>query len=198
MINKELKLFFPTPIWVSSIPNHTKINLEILNYILNLQKEDPKGIKKSNFLGWHSKDFSLNSKEVGNFVNCIFPKIQNAIDDCGWDKEKNHVKISSMWAIINPQNAYNGRHIHANNYISAAYYVKAPQNCGDIIFYDPRDAKTIRKPLINKSNELNSEVVNVTPHEGLLVLFPSYLHHSVNSNNSESERIVISFNIDLT
>ena len=197
MDNKDLKLFFPTPIWTSVISDYTNINIEILKYIKNLKEDDPQGIKKSNFLGWHSKDFSLNTEEVGSFIGGIFPKIQNALDDLGWDKEKNEVKITSMWAIINKKNAYNGRHIHANNYISAAYYVKAPKDCGDIIFYDPRDAKTIRKPSISNSNQLNSEVVSVTPQEGLLVLFPSYIHHSVNPNNSEDERIVISFNINL-
>ena len=198
MSNNELKLFFPTPIWTSVLSDNSKINSEILEYIKKMRENDPNGIKKSNFLGWHSKDFSLDSNEVKSFVNGVFPKIQNTLDDLGWDKEKNQIKITSMWAIVNNKNAYNGRHIHSNNYISAAYYVKAPKNCGDIIFYDPRDAKTIRKPIINKSNQLNSEVVCITPHEGLLVMFPSYLHHSVNPNLSDDERIVISFNINLT
>ena len=46
-------------------------------------------------------------------------------------------------------------------------------------------------------NKLNIDVVNITPKEGLLVLFPSYLHHSVEINQSSDDRIVISFNIDL-
>ena len=47
------------------------------------------------------------------------------------------------------------------------------------------------------ANKLNAEVVNISPQEGLLILFPSYLFHSVKENNSGEERIVISFNIDL-
>ena len=46
-------------------------------------------------------------------------------------------------------------------------------------------------------NNLNAMVNSVTPVEGALVLFPSYLDHSVNENLSNSERIVISFNISL-
>ena len=37
----------------------------------------------------------------------------------------------------------------------------------------------------------------VNPVEGGLVLFPSYLDHSVNANLSNEERIVVSFNINL-
>ena len=40
-------------------------------------------------------------------------------------------------------------------------------------------------------------VNSITPVEGSLVLFPSYLDHSVNANLSSEERIVISFNIKL-
>ena len=42
---------------------------------------------------------------------------------------------------------------------------------------------------------LNAQVNGVNPKEGALVLFPSYLDHSVNENLSNDERIVISFNI---
>ena len=73
----------------------------------------------------------------------------------GWDIEKNELKITGMWSIINPSNASNARHIHSNNYISAAYYVKAPENCGDIVFHDPRSVTTFRYPKISKQNKLN-------------------------------------------
>ena len=195
--NKDLRLFFPTPIWSSVIGDYQNINKVLFQYIKDLQKQDPQGTAKSNFLGWHSKDFVLDDNSIKNFVETILPKIKNAIEDMGWDKDKNKIKITSIWSIINTKNASNSRHIHANNYISAAYYVKAPKNCGNIIFYDPREAKTIRKPASNISNNLNAEIVSIVPEEGLLVLFPSYLHHSVNQNTTDEERIVISFNIDL-
>ena len=82
--------------------------------------------------------------------------------------------------------------------ISASYYIKVPnEKCGDILFYDPRSANVVRKPITNETNKLNIQVVNITPKNGLLVLFPSYIHHSVEMNNSNQERIIISFNIDL-
>ena len=42
---------------------------------------------------------------------------------------------------------------------------------------------------------INTQVNSISPKEGALVLFPSYLDHSVNENLSNDERIVISFNI---
>ena len=195
--NNNLNLFFPTPIWSTIVDNYSDLNKSILDYIKEIQTKDPIGIKRSNSLGWHSKDFSLDDKIPINFINSIHNAINQALDDMGWDKEKNKIKITSMWTIINKQNASNARHIHANNFLSAAYYVKAPDECGDIIFYDPRDAKSIRKPKISSQNNLNADIVNITPKEGSLILFPSYIHHSVSTNKSNKERIVISFNIDL-
>ena len=115
----------------------------------------------------------------------------------GWDLNKNEIKITGMWSIFNKKTASNSRHIHPNNYISAAYYVKAPKDSGNIVFYDPRSDNVIRTPIISKPNKLNSNVFSIEPKKGLLVLFPSYLHHSVDINNSDEERIVISVNIDL-
>ena len=114
-----------------------------------------------------------------------------------WDLAKQKIKITSMWSIINMKEALNERHIHGNNYISAAYYVKAPENAGDILFHDPREVNVIRKPNTKQANQLNAQIFNIKPKEGLLVLFPSYLHHSVNENLSDQERVVISFNIDI-
>ena len=41
------------------------------------------------------------------------------------------VKCTSMWSIVN-KGSFNIEHIHSNNYLSAAYYVKAPKNWGNL------------------------------------------------------------------
>ena len=102
-----------------------------------------------------------------------------------------------MWAIINKKDDFNIIHTHPNCNLSAAYYVKAPKNCGEIVFYDPRPAPVFSHPRANKPNSLNAMVNSINPVEGGLILFPSYLDHSVNQNLSNEERIVVSFNINL-
>ncbi len=193
----DLNLMFSTPVWTTIVPNYKEINVKMYNYIQTLQSSDPKGRIRSNVIGWHSQNFNLKDPEPQFFINGISPMLNESFTDMGWDLKKNEIKVTGMWSIINPTNASNARHIHSNNFISAAYYIKAPKKCGDIRFHDPRSAKVVRTPITNVSNKLNIEVVNISPQEGLLVLFPSYLHHSVEMNNSNEERIVISFNIDL-
>tara|TARA_B100000965_G_C19551910_1_gene740419 strand:+ start:128 stop:730 length:603 start_codon:yes stop_codon:yes gene_type:complete len=195
--NSDLLLTFSTPIWTSIVQNSEEINTKMFNYIKSLQSKNEKGINKSNVEGWHSEYFNLELEEPRFFLNSISSNLNKVFEDMGWDLQKQKIKVTSMWSIINKKNSSNARHIHSNNYISAAYYVKAPKNCGNIIFYDPRSEAVFRHPIINKPNKLNTNSFSIEPKEGLLVLFPSYLNHSVDLNNSDEERMVISFNIDL-
>ena len=93
--------------------------------------------------------------------------------DMNWDKEKQLAKIDNMWAIVNIGGSANLRHQHGNSTISGAYYVRAPENCGDIVFYDPRPAPVYSYPNAKQPNSLNAQVNSISPKEGALVLFPA-------------------------
>ena len=45
--------------------------------------------------------------------------------DMNWETNKQTIKISNMWAIINKGGSTNSRHQHGNSTISGAYYVRA-------------------------------------------------------------------------
>ena len=192
-----MHLFFSTPVWTSKIDNYVNINEELLLYISSLKKIDPLGKKKSNIYGWHSNDFNLNDVATKNLITSLQPHINLSLKDMNWDLNKQEVKITNLWAIINHKGSFNQKHHHGNSDISAAYYVAASENCGDIVFYDPRPAPTYRHPISSSPNILNASINSIKPEAGLLVLFPSYVEHSVNPNQSDDERVVISFNITL-
>ena len=139
----------------------------------------------------------MQDNEPKSFIKFILPAIEQVITDMNWEKQKQSVNINNMWAIINTGGAANLRHQHGNSTISGAYYVRAPKNSGDIVFYDPRPAPVYTYPKALNPNLLNAQVNGISPKEGALVLFPSYLDHSVNENLSNEERIVISFNITI-
>ena len=136
-------------------------------------------------------------ENLKNFISEISKDIGIAIKDMGWDLETQVVKITSMWSIINNKDAFNEKHHHGNSALSAAYYVKAEKNAGNIDFFDPRQANVFHHPTSKEVNNVNAQVQSVTPKPGTLVLFPSYLEHKVNPNLSDDERIVISFNVTL-
>ena len=192
-----MHLFFSTPVWINQINNFESINEELKKFILKEKQKNPEGTKKSNVHGWHSEDFDLKNENLKNFITEISKNIGKAIKDMNWDLETQIVKITDMWSIINNKNAFNERHHHGNSALSAAYYVKAEKNAGNIIFFDPRQANVFHHPISKESNNINAQAQSVTPKPGTLVLFPSYLEHKVDENQSNDERIVISFNVSL-
>ena len=179
--------------------NYKQINKELLNYILELQKKDKKGNNRSNRGGWHSPNFDIvNPGPPINFINSFKDFLKHIIEDeIGWEYVPNKQRVVAMWAIINKKNSYNVKHNHQNCYLSSAYYIKKPENSGDITFYDPKEAKTYRFPEVEKHTSYSAESITVKPEEGDLLIFPSYLYHDVGVNLSDEERIVVSFNIDI-
>ena len=199
MSDIKVRNLFSVPIFHYKLENYKKTNKELLNYILELQKNDKIGNTHSNKGGWHSQNFDIvNQGPPINFLNKIKDYLKHIIsNEFGWKYVPNKQRIVAMWAIINKKNSFNVMHNHQNCYFSSAYYVKKPKNSGDITFFDPKEAKKYRFPKIEKYTEYSAEAVTIKPEEGDLLIFPSYLYHSVSENLSEDDRVVVSFNVDV-
>ena len=57
MTEKKIYNLFPDTIFQYKLENYEKINKELLDYILDLQKKDSIGNNRSNRGGWHSPNF---------------------------------------------------------------------------------------------------------------------------------------------
>ena len=189
---------FITPIWVTIIKDSERINDELIQFIYELKEKDIEGSNRSNILGWHSPDFNLkNNNEPKKLLDILSPHLNSVIRNLNWNMENKNLKITSMWAIVNKKYAANHQHIHANNLLSAVYYVQASKNSGDIFFSDPRPGAKIKVPKLKQGNDLSSMNYYITPQSGMFVVFPSWLEHSVGPNMTDKERIIISFNADI-
>jgi uncharacterized protein (TIGR02466 family) len=86
-------------------------------------------------------------------------------------------------------------HSHPNNYLSGVYYVCTHPGADTINFHDPRrQTGVIRPPVVELTAE-NTDQVVVKVRDGTLLMFPSYLEHSIDANTSDDERISVSFNV---
>jgi len=199
MINPEVSLFFPEPIFKYKFENYEDFNKDLKAYIYELQKESSSGQIKSNRGGWHSKNFRLTDKNSIQFKFGIELQkyILRTFQTLGWKTENKNISINSMWAIINKKNDFNVIHTHPNSYLSAAYYVSAPKNCGKFQIENLNIARRHSYPEILKNNELNAQVAGIEVAEGDLLIFPGYLPHKVAMNESDKDRIVVSFNVGI-
>ena len=194
--NNILKLF-PQPIFKYQIDNYKKINEELIKYIYGLHNDDNVGVKKSNINGWHSKPFDLKDDIPNKFYSHINNYIKDVFNKYGWEYNNTKVVCTSMWAIINKKGNFNIEHTHPNNYLSTAYYVKAPENCGNFKATNPNILNRHIRAKAGQANELNSNSASIKINEGDLLIFPAYLPHSVDENRSDEDRVIVSFNIDI-
>ncbi len=109
---------------------------------------------------------------------------------------KGHVEINAWWFNINYKGCANRQHHHPNSIHSGVYYIKTPNNSGDICFPNPNQTIYWGWPggLHEESNQLNSGIVSLTPRKNILFIFPSWANHSVDPNLSDEPRISLSFN----
>ena len=199
MENRNVLKLFPQPLIHYKFEDYKEQNIELEKYIKNLYEKDSNGLQRSNIDGWHSQDFSLKEKDTAayKFFTSLKKYLIDVFKILGWQYDPNKIIMTNMWAIINKKNNFNLPHIHPNCYLSAAYYVKTHDGCGKIKFTNPNLVSRQRSPLIENKTDFNQNGIEVDPKEGDLLFFPAYLTHEVLRNNSDKERIVISFNIDI-
>jgi len=102
-------------------------------------------------------------------------------------------EFDAMWCNVNYKNDFNMIHSHGHFDFSGVYYVKAPKNCGQIFFRDPRPAAITSDFLTKQFN--GGEMFKVEPETSRLLIFPSYLDHLVLPSKTKDDRVSISWNI---
>jgi uncharacterized protein (TIGR02466 family) len=81
-------------------------------------------------------------------------------------------------------------HNHGDSDISGVYYYKTNGEDGKFFFESPNDHLTTSK--MYKNRGVRWEYV---PKCGKIILFPGWLKHGVETNNTDNTRISVSFNI---
>ena len=99
------------------------------------------------------------------------------------------MKITEIWSLTLNKGESVSAHSHRSNthmdpseYYSIAYYPSAPMDCSKLIF-DVSWCNTIEN------------LVHITPHTGMLVLFNSYIKHFTDRHSQDESRVVVSANL---
>jgi len=197
--------YFPTLIFSVKIPDSALLNARMIAAIYAQRERDRTGIRKSNFPelgGWHSHVKLHKDCRFGDLVRHIDATSDMMCSELGYHRSY-RLNIGTMWSIINPPGGFNRAHIHPGCLWSGVYYVQAPSNSGSIEFRDPR-TQNLMSPVVYLPNTKRPRMcwrkVQYKPVAGRMLIFPSWLYHSVNPNRSRAkgkaaDRIIVSFNL---
>jgi uncharacterized protein (TIGR02466 family) len=179
-------LLFPTVVWRKEL-SYNSSNLK--DYVINL-KDSQSGRVLSNYGGWQSY-------EIVDGVPNEFKELETILNDTAnqicLEANLPSIRLNNVWFNVNVPGSYNSIHNHQNSILSGVYYIDVPEeNMGDIEFFRSDDSQYYLRN--NEQTFFGTERVTYKAQTGILLMFPGWLKHSVQSNMSKQNRISMSFN----
>ena len=182
----EITPLFPVPVYQSST-DYLNFANEI-NFLssLDLIKARNNSVSKNvQVLDYHELS---KCKEICEKHLKIF--IENTLD-C-----KQEFYITNSWIARSRPGESHHVHFHPNSIISGVLYLQAEQNAGNIVLHHK---SSLRNNFdftydVNSYNIFNSATWKFSVSTGQIIIFPSWVNHSVEENRSNSDRIILGFN----
>jgi len=174
--DSEPMFLFSTPVLLHDLKESARINTELLSKIRAHQKITP-SIKRSNYGGWHSAtDMMIWCEDIARVIlNTAVSQVTQYTADIRADGKRDFVFDAQMWANINGPGDSNQSHCHTGALWSGVYYVDNGED-------DP-------------NVDVEGELILTDPRNGRMVLFPSWLTHSVRPYLGTRERVSVAFNL---
>lgn len=113
---------------------------------------------------------------------------------------KDNIKfyMQNSWAVKHQKNDWGQPHVHGNSLLSGVCYLKTNKDSGNIVFHKPDGYTNLFHSstmiMFNEYDNHNSDVYDIVPEEGDIIIFPSHLMHSIKRNNSDMDRYSLAFN----
>ncbi len=189
----ELASIFSTPIWMSVYPDFEEHKETFLSCVRNFKNNNPQE-NKSNVAGYHSPETLQTEEQLRPLFQYVCEMAMQAVQDLNFID--NNIFLTSAWVNFNDtRQCMNSEHIHGE-ILSGVFYLKVPPESGKLVISNPGMNRLWGGiQLVKEKNQFTGEMMKIEPEEGSIILFPSYLPHSVETNNHDDERISISFNL---
>ena len=166
--------------------NYENLNNLLVNEIMTMRDKDPKGMPQTNEGCWRSAEKYKCEGELFKPMSMILA----AWSDYFMPNVPADAEVV-YWTNVNEPGALNMFHAHymANADVSGVYYVQG-SGTGIIRFATHEQLSRMLAPGMPHANMIGHE-----PHDGDILLFPSYLQHDVVANpHPTRQRITIGFN----
>ncbi|GMN01640.1 2OG-Fe(II) oxygenase family protein [Erythrobacter sp. MTPC3] len=203
----QTRHLFTTPFIIDKLQSTEGIRV-LREAILAEKARDAAGVEISNIGGWHSNTDMLDWG--GEAARALAFKAMRLADEntvnVGKDSGHEYEWVPEMWANVSTAGNANQYHAHPGSYWSAVAYIDdgydgsdEPGQGGHLQLYDPRMPMVrMTAPDLRLKDEAGSAQNNeptVRPATGLIVIFPSWLQHSVRAFHGKGTRISVAINL---
>ncbi|MDF1804384.1 2OG-Fe(II) oxygenase family protein [Thalassovita sp.] len=133
----------------------------------------------------------------------IFAEMIEALDlhvaafakDLEFDLDGRKLVLEDLWINILPEGGTHSSHLHPHSVISGTTYVAMPKGASALKLEDPRSARMMAAPARRKNARRKLQpFIYMKPEVGDVLLWESWLRHEVPLNQSEYDRVSVSFN----
>ena len=184
----RIESFFPIPVYLCT----RKSELE-LSEKKDIEDTIQEGMVNNKFNSYSKDSYIFDTrlpkikefceKHIDEYVEKIYNPVENI--SC---------YITQSWLNVTQPNESHHTHFHPNSLISGVFYIQTLEN--DSIWFSDPNVKLKSTPLIAPKgmNHFNSDGISFSVDDLDLVLFPSWIEHSVLPNMTDESRMSISFN----
>ena len=193
-IRYSIDKIFPVPIHTISIDNFSQLQTQFIELAYQ-ERIKNQGRAASNVGGYQSRPFLLRERN-----DVLSQTLSNIIINLPCFKKSIEFDISA-WVNINKSGDSNQNHNHPATNLAGVLWIKIPENSGDIVFHSPFNFISYNEMICytRKFQERGNYFhdYKFPAREGTLLMFPAHLEHKVIENNSDEDRISVSFNLKL-
>ena len=208
-MEKRLKIdIFSTPIYVGEVADKNLINYELSlidTHKLVRRVDDHLPEWACNVQTGHEYEDGNTDDDlwVKVFKKAIEPNVTDYINSIRDVRIEFQYHFDTPWLNIYQKGDYQEMHQHAGgvdgigNVLSYAYMHKLPDNGGRFFFGNTRDYANY---IGQATSVVRTSDMRYYPEatEGYIIIFPAWLHHMVEPNRGDEERVTISGNIYFT
>lgn len=185
----NVQSLYSTPVYIKTLENYGGINNQIDEVINNIkfnQKDEwgrPNKITTPFFDQDNINDYNLTllSKSIDNCIVEYTKQLDFQYND--YDRRS--------WILKLEKGDFAHSHNHSTSDLSGVYYYKTNSNDGIFFFESPNPYFEVSK-CFNKLANRNF----IIPEPGKIIIFPGWLRHGIFKNDTENDRVSISFNIN--
>lgn len=130
-----------------------------------------------------------------DIVESLDQHVAKFAEDLQFDLGDRKLVLEDLWINILPEGGYHSAHIHPHSVISGTTYVAMPDGASSLRLEDPRHAMMMAAPArIKDARREMQNFIYMAPEAGDIMLWESWLRHEVMMNQSEFDRVSVSFN----